>query len=360
MPKQYEQTKLLLTRAVGYRDIFPSTDAAECKARYRQLMKDIHPDRVPSHLRTEATELSSKLSRLYETARTSHLAPPSGTSVGSVVMTSRRGTHTMTGEYSRYCDMTHGYRAVSAIGTDKLETLVKVSETPRDNDLLQQEAAALKRLASDSGDEFARFYPTLVDSFQVADGKRRLRANALGWMEGFYNLDELRQYRPDGLDPLDAAWVWRRMVWALGGAHDIGLLHGAVLPQHVIVHPKMHGVLLVDWCYSTSGDGGTFPALKAIVGARRGWYSPNVLAGRELHAQSDLVMAARTMAWLLGGDPVSMTMPRRIPTHMQRYLIRITSGVATSGAFELLSQFDTLLHTLGAPYYPRKYRELKL
>lgn len=356
----FEQAQALLEATDNYWEVFTDADARAHKLTYRKLMKAVHPDRVPAHLRATATDLSSKLGALYRVAQASAGTATGGSRSADIVMTSRRGTHTVTADMSRYCDMTRGFRAASTLGGDTVDSFVKIARTPGDNDLLGQEAAVLKRLAQDSGDEFARFYPSLQDSFMLLHDKRRLRANAVGWMDGFYNLEELRLHRPDGLDPLDAAWVWRRMLWALGGAHDIGVLHAAVQPRNVIVHPVMHGVLLVDWCYSLQGMDGEFPPLTAVVGQHKAWYPPSILAGGTPDAWFDTAMAARTMAYLLGGDPVSMNMPRSVPALMQRYLIRITSGVNTSGAFELLAQFDGLLQDLGAPYYPRKYRELKL
>ena len=56
-----------------------------------------------------------------------------------------------------------------------------------------------------------------------------------------------------GVDPRDAAWMWRRLLVALGFAHRAGVLHGAVLPEHVLIHPGEHGLVLVDWCYSVPG-----------------------------------------------------------------------------------------------------------
>jgi hypothetical protein len=51
---------------------------------------------------------------------------------------------------------------------------------------------------------------------------------------------------PDGLDPRDAAWMRRRLLACLGWAHRARLVHGAVFPEHVLIHPR------TGW-YSSTG-----------------------------------------------------------------------------------------------------------
>ncbi len=49
-------------------------------------------------------------------------------------------------------------------------------------------------------------------------------------LDGFRSLTEVGTAYPDGVDPRDAAWMWRRLLVGLGFAHRAGVLHGAVLP----------------------------------------------------------------------------------------------------------------------------------
>ena len=56
--------------------------------------------------------------------------------------------------------------------------------------------------------------------------------------------------------------MWRRLLVGLGWAHRAGVVHGAVLPEHVLIHPAEHGLVLVDWCYSVA-PGERIPALVA-------------------------------------------------------------------------------------------------
>lgn len=363
MAINFDQASELLRSARTYVDVFggdSATDATALKRRYREVMRVVHPDRVAAHQRDSANELVVLLGRLYETAKDAYQTGSYGHVKPLATFTSQMATHEATAELATYCDISTMYQATSVFsGGESYETLLKVSRTPRDNDLFEQETRAL-RLLGTTDSKHVMFYPHLRDAFGVRDGKRRLKVNVIDELDGFINLEQVRRLRPAGLHLLDAAWIWRRMLWALDGAHKAGVVHGAVLPRHIIIHPVLHSVVLVDWCYSVSSyDHGQFGSLRAVVGDKRSWYPTSVFEKKPVTPGLDLSMAARTMVYLLGGDPVSMTMSGEVPVLAQRHLHRIGAGQEKS-AIELLEQFDDLLQTLGAPYYPRAYRELKL
>ena len=357
----FESARRVLEPAVCYAAVFTQPDEKAMKATYRQLMRFVHPDRVDPVHHKLANELVAKLGAFYRDAQVAASAGSFGRVPVDAILTSAKASHVVISEMSQFCDMTKGLRAKSDIkGMGETDTFIKIARTPRDNDLMARETAALKRLHDSAGRDFVMFYPILLDSFGVMSGRMRLRANVVPFLEGFLNLEELKQYRRDGLHPLDAAWIWRRVLWALGGAHDVGVVHGAVLPRHIMIHPRMHGVVLIDWCYAAIKTDDVYPPLSALVGARRSWYPVDALAKQPLNERMDLAMAARVFCYLLGGDPTSLTMPHHVPDAMQRYVTAIVQGSTKQGAFQLLAQFDTLLQTLGKPYYPRIYRELIL
>jgi serine/threonine protein kinase len=116
-------------------------------------------------------------------------------------------------------------------------------------------------------------------------------------LAGFRSLSEVRDAFPGGVDPRDAAWMWRRLLVAVGAAHRTGLIHGAVLPEHVMIHPGEHGLVLVDWCYS-----GPAPAVRVRTVVKRylDWYPPEVLAGDPAGPDLDIWLATRCMTELVG------------------------------------------------------------
>jgi hypothetical protein len=169
------------------------------------------------------------------------------------------------------------------------------------------------------------------------------RGNLIGALDGFMSLAEVRRRLPGGVDPRDAAWMWRRLLVGLGAAHRAGLSHGAVLPEHVLIHPAEHGLVLVDWCYS----GWPGAPLPAIVGRYRDWYPPDVLSRRTSGPATDIWLATRAMTGLIAG-----LMPAPLGAFARGCRLANASR-RPQDAWQLLAELDDLLERL---YGPRKFR----
>jgi serine/threonine protein kinase len=226
------------------------------------------------------------------------------------------------------------------------DAVFKVAREPRDNDLLAAEARALTRLTTDGDPKLRAYMPRLLETFTHEDpatGERRA-ANVLEYQAGFVSLAQVAEKYPDGLDPRDAAWMWRRLLVALGAAHRVGLVHGAVLPEHVLIHPGAHGLVLVDWCYSTSRPGEHVPAL---VARYRDAYPPEVPAREQATAATDVYMAGGLFLKLMGD---------RTPPELRRFAAGCRLArprMRPQDAWALLAELDDLLNTL---YGPRRFR----
>jgi hypothetical protein len=217
---------------------------------------------------------------------------------------------------------------------DAGEAMVKIPRDPAVNDLLEREAIALRQLPKDGDGRFLPYVPRLLESFRHRDeatGTER-RANAIGRLDGFRSLAEVRAAYADGVDPRDVAWMWRRLLVALGFAHRAGVLHGAVLPEHVLIHPEQHGLVLVDWCYSVPGchpdRGVRVPAMG-----------------------TDIYLATRCMTYLMGDRA-----PRQLRA-FARGCLPAAQNRRPSDAWRLLAELDELLERL---YGPRRFRPFHL
>jgi serine/threonine protein kinase len=285
---------------------------------YRRWAKLVHPDAVSPSQRASATDAFAKLSALYK-ARAAAADP---------ALQGGRRSYRM-GKVFAKGDIAELYVDGTA--------MIKVPRGPGDNDLMEAEANALRKLWANGDPRFRPYAPRLIESFvHEDDQRRRRRINVLEHQAGMISLAEIKRE----IDARDAAWMWRRLLTAIGWAHRAGVIHGAILPEHVLIHPEQHGLVLVDWCYS-----GHRPA--AIVKARLAHYPPEVLHDHTAGPATDIYMATVLMTRLIGS---------RIPASLRRFAAGCTYDaprMRPQDAWVLLGEFDDLIHQL---YGPRKFR----
>ncbi len=169
---------------------------------------------------------------------------------------------------------------------------------------------------------------------------------------------------PKGLDFRDVAWMYKRLLSGLGFVAEMGVVHGAILPSHVLVHPTGHGAKIIDWSYSLNfaallapkavdpdpapakpAKGAakqlnvwdlvrqnlyadpasvdpTIPAgpppdpnkmyVKAISVDYQNFYAPEILRKETPSPSTDIYMAAKCAVALLGGDVGTNQLPASI------------------------------------------------
>ena len=244
-------------------------------------------------------------------------------------------------------------------GRGEVEGVFKVARDARANDLVANEADVLRRLhAADPGGRFTPFLPA-VEASLLLDGdppSPPRRANVLRAQHAIrspadelYTLEEVRAHYAAGLDPRDVAWIWRRLLTVLGFAHAHGVVHGAVLPPHVLIEPREHKLLLIDWCCAadraTSHRGGGGP-LRIISGVEyRGWYPGRARRALTPTPSIDLSLAARCAAYLLGGGGAARgRFPPSSEPALRAYFGRCLAG--PGDAWKLLEDFDRLIEAL--------------
>ncbi|GAA5189869.1 hypothetical protein GCM10023322_43580 [Rugosimonospora acidiphila] len=318
--------------AAGARELF---GVHQPERRYRQLARALHPDRVPAADRPQATDAFVRLTSLWRERR-------------GVVIRSRHDEYRLTDR--RYAgDLADLYD----VGADRL---LKLPRQPANNDLMGREAYALRTLALALAENsrYLPYVPRLVDSFRLEDtatGARRL-VNVVSAAPGLHSLAEVRRAYPDGVDPRDVAWMWRRLLVALGFAHRAGFVHGAVLPDHVLIEPTGHGLVLIDWCYSADLDTGMGgDRIPAMVPQYAAWYPAEVSGRQDPGPGTDLAMASRCMTWLMG---------ERAPQPLRRFAAGCQLDPMShrpNDAWRLLAELDELLERL---FGPRRFRPFTL
>lgn len=144
---------------------------------------------------------------------------------------------------------------ISSIYYTKDRCVLKIANDRADNDLMDREKRSLELLAKGS-DHFAQYVPRHLDAFSASG--RRVNVHSV---ENYpaHSLEDIKAKVPN-LDFRHIVWMMNRGLSVLGYAHRSGLIHGAVLPCHLMYEPEVHGLRLIDWCYSCE-SGQRIPAM---------------------------------------------------------------------------------------------------
>jgi hypothetical protein len=176
----------------------------------------------------------------------------------------------------------------------------KIARRPASNRLLENERTAYRALAElTAANEWLRpYYPRLRDVGAIAgtDGQVRQVNVLTALTDGFVTLADVQQAYPEGLDGRDWAWMYRRLLRAVAGAHLAGLVHGAIVADNVLIHPAQHGVVLAGWSFATRV--GAPPAGR--IGSAT--YPAEVTDGRPVTGKADVYQLHTLMIELLASD----------------------------------------------------------
>jgi serine/threonine protein kinase len=192
--------------------------------------------------------------------------------------------------------------------------VLKVSRGRQTNEFLDHEHSILANLQEKARDTTYRHYlPVLVESFATPDKPAR-RINVFRYEPGLHTLEQVHQQHP-ALNGRHLAWIFNRLLTVLGFCHRHGIVHGAVLPCHVLIHAPSHGLQLVGWGQSVRSGG----LVHLLSSGYEPWYPPEVRQVLPASAATDLFLAARCMVYLAGGDPLRSQVPPSIPPPMRQF-----------------------------------------
>jgi hypothetical protein len=233
--------------------------------------------------------------------------------------------------------------------------LLKVARAPEGNAHLDAERQTLVALSAAAGDTTYRCYlPALVDWFSTA-GPAPRRINVFRWEPRLHTLEQVHEQHP-ALDGRHLAWIFKRFLTVLGFCHRRGVLHGAVLPCHALIHAPGHGLRLVGW----GGSVAVRRPIRAVPARYRDWYPAEVQRRRPAGPATDLFLAARCLVYLAGGDPLTNHMPDTVPPPLRRFFkacLLESPSMRPGDAWALMEDFDELLFAL---YGPPTFHELTL
>lgn len=231
--------------------------------------------------------------------------------------------------------------------------IIKFLRNPNDSDSFNNEWDALQILHASNArgaDTFTALLPQPILHGEITAGSRAgTRVNIYRWLGGFHNtFEDVQRAYPQGIPPRASIWIWRRILEVLSFIHRSDMVHGAVVPSHLLVQENEHGVMLVG--YSAAGRIGE--KVRAISD-RFALFYPNLSLRSKLTPQVDLVMSARVMTAILGGDPEKGTVPSAVPGRLARFIREFALadpyGSIQADAWSIREELGTMADELFGP-----------
>lgn len=321
-----ESIESALATVTDARDFFePDKDRA-----LRDYRAILHPDRYPGEpdKAARADKARKKLEEMYD-----FLKKPIHS------LKSPKRTYGLRSIMLRNGDVSDVWLANTET-EEELRYLLKVSRVPEGAAILKAEATNLKKVLAAAGTSvYAELLPVLCESFPIRDGMQKM-VNVFLREEGLYTLEQVKA-KHGAVDHRHVAWIFKRLVSVLGLAHRAGIVHGAVLPQHVLINPVTHKIVLVGWGQSVAIGG----VVKYGSASHRDVYPVEIVNKHPVGPGTDICMAARCACWL------TSSMPNKMGQFFRSCMLGGLKMRPTD-AWELHDQFDVCLREIyGKPRY---------
>lgn len=305
---------------------------------YRRLARSVHPDMLDFSLQERANAAFTRLTELWEQwnakSNPNASAANSASKKQAETISTDRRTYTVT-------DRPQGdpfFSRMNATYDGDQEAVILIATKPGNADLADRHVKSLNQLQKCVPEQFRGFYPKVLETFHYQSRSATHRGVVQSRFSGFTPFSKILEVYPSGINGRDVAWIFRRMLVAVGNAHDIGLVHGAVSMDALFVNPEEHGVILADWQYSVPvGE-----SLRAVPQSLKADYPDEALAKKPVKHSLDISLCAKVADRLL-----ESTGPRRM-----RNFFAVCMKNGNLQANVLLAEFDKLLLELyGEPTF---------
>lgn len=278
------------------------------KEAFHKIARDCHPDRTNDVREHEMFRRASAAYEVLGDPRKKTEYDKTGKE-GDVVIPTKRSQYRLC-RLPFHGDIADIYTASDSLTYDRV--CVKIVRDERNNDLFDNEVRALKAIRPPELAEEPRlsYFPHLIDTAVIDDGKSRRKMHVFPYYENYYALRQVKLIFGPDLRFEHVVWMFNRMLEALYYVHERGYVHGAVNMHHVMVysstnepHRLDHGAKLVGWGQATKiGE-----KLKIVVEPR--YHYPDLeISGGPVSPSTDLFMAASCALGLLPpGAPKYLT-----------------------------------------------------
>lgn len=343
IPDEVRSVLGVLESATNFAAIFGPVPAGDkekqrkaLRSQFAYLAQIVHPDRLDQRHEDFAGKTFRLLNDMWKRAEAAlekgiydePFRPEETRTVAGnphktgVTITSASSAYQLQAAPYRTGDFSEFFRA-RAISDSPEDVLIKIAIEPANNGQLEKEIRFLRRFHHPDADpslvRIRSFIPEVRDTFLMAgDGGRRHRTYVMKDQPGFVSLVDIMKHFQSGLDPRDAAWIIRRVIAQAIAASMAGIVHGAIVPDHVLVHPVSHEPLHIGWLHGVELSGLDSGRMEFVIDRWEDWYPPEVWSKKTLTHATDIYMAGKTMLYLLSGDTKRNTLPRSVPDKLSQ------------------------------------------
>ena len=227
------------------------------------------------------------------------------------------------------------------------EVVIKVAKDTSCNPRLQQEVRNLDLLHEVPVPQW-KHLPFVMDRFQ-SGGRLGLVYRRIS---GF-SLTQVRAHptHVKGVDRKHIVWMLDRAFSCLGYVHSLGMVHGNLCPEHFIVQPASHNVIICGWKSAVHKPAVTNEKINLPPDQ---FMAPEVAAGGKIGPWSDIYSLGKLMIWTLGGDPATNSLPASVEEPLRLFLLSLVEEnylVRPADAWSLYEQQCQIKDSL----WPRKF-----
>lgn len=282
------------------------------RRRYLELIARCHPDKheaAGAEALRCASEIASRLGELRAKAadriETGTYGDAGGGASGFEIRT-KKSLYLVTRKFME-TDWSELYSARELLeGLPAGRVVLKIARSEGDEDLFRNEARALSLAQHKS-------LPVCREAFRTTDKRYGL---ALDEIDGL-DLREILKRKPGGVPQDHVAWIFERLLSVIGFIHSRGIVHGNIEPGNIMVRGRDHNAFLIDFLFAALDPARTGDGFKA---ATPPYSPPEVYEKKPPVPASDLYALAKSMIFLLGGDPVRDELPAGVDARLGRYL----------------------------------------
>ena len=285
-----------ITAAKTAGDLFDNASVAKARIKYRKLTRSVHPDVfIESKDKQIAQVAFIKLMEFWDIYREKQTDSKLQNGRETDLIKTRKHEYIVVPHSED--DVFQIFGATYDAGHKRAEILI--AKNTNDKDLVDAYINSIDVIKHNIPDEYKMFFPTIIEKFNYsAAGKNAKSSISLNGLKDFYTLREVVDKYPKGLHPRHVAWIFRRMLTAIGNSADVGLVHGAPNLDSFYINPYIHGVILKAWQYSVN----TGSQLKAVPKNAKDYYPKYVFNKEPVDYKLDVWLTAKTAIRLLGDN----------------------------------------------------------